>query len=100
MKKCEKVPKSVKYYEMILPFSCCPLVFPRKLLVHNRVVFQKGGLGRMLPWNESRNEDTFKRSPGTTTGTRVRSHVPLNENRNDGAFAKTTLLRNQSPLEE
>ena len=29
MKKCEKVPKSVKYYETILPFSCCPLVFPR-----------------------------------------------------------------------
>ena len=29
LKKCEKVPKSVKYYETILPFSCCPLVFPR-----------------------------------------------------------------------
>ena len=29
MKKCEKVPKSVKYYETILPFSCCPSVFPR-----------------------------------------------------------------------
>ena len=29
MKKCEKVRKNVKYYETILPFSCCPLVFPR-----------------------------------------------------------------------
>ena len=28
-KKCQKVPKSVKNYETILPFSCCPLVFPR-----------------------------------------------------------------------
>ena len=28
MKKCEKFWKSVKNYEMILPFSCCPLVFP------------------------------------------------------------------------
>ena len=27
VKKCEKVRKSVKYYETILPFSCCPLVF-------------------------------------------------------------------------
>ena len=24
----EKVPKSAKNYETILPFSCCPLVFP------------------------------------------------------------------------
>ena len=28
MKKCQKVPKNVKNYETILPFSCCPLVFP------------------------------------------------------------------------
>ena len=28
MKKCEKFWKSVKNYETILPFSCCPLVFP------------------------------------------------------------------------
>ena len=28
VKKCEKVWKSVKNYETILPFSCCPLVFP------------------------------------------------------------------------
>ena len=27
MKKCQKVRKSVKNYETILPFSCCPLVF-------------------------------------------------------------------------
>ena len=27
MKKCEKVRKSAKNYETILPFSCCPLVF-------------------------------------------------------------------------
>ena len=25
--KCEKVRKSAKNYETILPFSCCPLVF-------------------------------------------------------------------------
>ena len=30
MKKCEKVPKSVKNSETILPFSCCPLVFPEE----------------------------------------------------------------------
>ena len=28
LKKCQKVWKSVKNYETILPFSCCPLVFP------------------------------------------------------------------------
>ena len=28
MKKCEKVRKIMKNYETILPFSCCPLVFP------------------------------------------------------------------------
>ena len=28
MKKCQKVRKSAKNYETILPFSCCPLVFP------------------------------------------------------------------------
>ena len=28
VKKCLKVRKSVKNYETILPFSCCPLVFP------------------------------------------------------------------------
>ena len=27
MKKCQKVRKSAKNYETILPFSCCPLVF-------------------------------------------------------------------------
>ena len=27
LKKCQKVLKSVKNYETILPFSCCPLVF-------------------------------------------------------------------------
>ena len=63
--------------------------------VHKRVVFQKGGFGGC--------------SPGTKTGTRVHSDVPperkpergyvrlfpLNESRNEGAFAKTTLLRNR-----
>ena len=29
MKKCQKVRKSAKNYETILPFSCCPLVFQR-----------------------------------------------------------------------
>ena len=28
LKKRQKVPKSAKNYETILPFSCCPLVFP------------------------------------------------------------------------
>ena len=28
LKKCEKLRKSVKNYETILPFSCCPLVVP------------------------------------------------------------------------
>ena len=27
MKKCQKVRKSARNYETILPFSCCPLVF-------------------------------------------------------------------------
>ena len=30
----------------------------------------------MFPPNENRNEGTFGCSPGTNTGTRVRSHVP------------------------
>ena len=61
----------------------------------HRVVFQKGGVGGC--------------SPGTKTGTRVHSHVPPErkpergyvrmfpriENRNEGIFAKTTLLRNR-----
>ena len=63
--------------------------------VDKRVVFQKGGFGGC--------------SPGTKTGTRVYSDVlperkpqrgydrmfPWNENRNEGTFAKTTLLRNR-----
>ena len=62
--------------------------------VAKRVVFQKGGFGGC--------------SPGTKTGARVHSDVPpeqkpergyvrmfpRNENRNEGTFAKTTLLRN------
>ena len=38
--------------------------------------FQKGWFRRMFPRNENRNEGTFGCSPGTKTGTRVRSHVP------------------------
>ena len=45
---------------------------------------------RMFP----RNKGTFGCSPRTKTGTRVRSDVPRNENRNKGTLAKTTLLRN------
>ena len=30
LKKCQKVPKKCENYETILPFSCCPLVFPWK----------------------------------------------------------------------
>ena len=32
MKKCQKVRKSAKNYETILPFRCCPLVFPWTLV--------------------------------------------------------------------
>ena len=39
--------------------------------------FPKGWFWRMFPRNENRNEGTFGCSPGTKTGTRVRSHVPL-----------------------
>ena len=37
--------------------------------------FPKGWFIRMFPRNENRNEGTFACSPGTKTGTRVRSHV-------------------------
>ena len=39
--------------------------------------FPKGWFWRMFPRNENRNEGTFGCSPGTKTGTRARSHVPL-----------------------
>ena len=42
MKKCESMRKSVKNYETILPFSCCPLVFseePFGVVVDLRVPF-------------------------------------------------------------
>ena len=38
--------------------------------------FPKGWFWRMFPQNENRSEGTFGCSPGTKTGTRVRSHVP------------------------
>ena len=58
--------------------------------------FPKGWLWRMFPRNENLHSGTFGCSPGTKTGARVRSHVPRNdENRNEGTFAKTTLLRNR-----
>ena len=38
--------------------------------------FPKRWFWRMFPRNENRNEGTFGCSPGTKTGTRVRSHVP------------------------
>ena len=45
--------------------------------VDKRVVSQKGGFGGCPPPpKENRNEGTFGCSPGTKTGTRVRSHVP------------------------
>ena len=34
--KCQKVRKSVKNYETILPFSCCPLVLPLQRHVHTQ----------------------------------------------------------------
>ena len=37
--------------------------------------FPTGWFRRMFPWNENRNEGTFGCSPGTRTGTRVRSHA-------------------------
>ena len=48
----------------------------------------KGSFSTDLPWNENWNEGTFGCSPGTKTGTRVRSHVPPE---NEGTFAKTIL---------
>ena len=71
--------------------------------------FPKGWFWWMFPRNENRNEGTFACSPGTETGTRVRSDVPperkpergyvrmfpLNENRDEGTLAKTTLFRNR-----
>ena len=42
MKKCQKVRKSAKNYETILPFSCCPLVFPWLSL----------GRVRVCPWDD------------------------------------------------
>ena len=52
----------------------------------------------MFPLNENRNEGTFGCSPRTKTGTKVRSHVSP-ERKNEGTFAKTTLLRNR-PFEK
>ena len=46
--------------------------------------FPKGWFWQMFPRNEKRNEGTFGCSPGTKTGTRVRSHVPPERNRNEG----------------
>ena len=57
----------------------------------------------MFPRNENRNEGTFGCSPGTKTGTRVRSHVPPERKTGTRAhspkppFYETALL---SPLEK
>ena len=91
-------------------------------VVYKRVVFQKGGFGGCSPGTKTgkrvhldvrpernRNEGMFACSPRTNTGTRVHLDVPperkpergyvrmfpRNENRNEGTFAKTTLLRNR-----
>ena len=69
--------------------------FCKQLGVDKMVVFERGGFGGC--------------SPGKKTGTRVHSDVPperkperghvrmfpRNENRNEGTFAKTTLVRNR-----
>ena len=49
--------------------------------VHKKVVFQKGGFWRMFPGNEIKPERGYVR-------------MFRNENRNEGTFAKTSLLRN------
>ena len=46
--------------------------------------FPKGWLWRIFPRNETRNKVTFGCSPGTKTGTRVRSHAPPERKRERG----------------
>ena len=53
-----------------------PVSEPSSLRGLPKAWFPKGWFWRMFPWNENRNEERFGCSPGTTTGTRVRSHVP------------------------
>ena len=71
-------------------------VLSRKCYAHFPGV-DKRWFWRMFPRNENRNEGTFGCSPGTKTGTRVRSHVLLGRKPERGYIRqKTTLLRNRS----
>ena len=63
--------------------------------VDKRVVFRKGGFGGCSPGTKTGTRVHSDAPPGTITGTRVRCMFPRNENRNEGAFAKTTLLLNR-----
>ena len=97
-KQCEKVWKSA---EMILPFSCCPEfrgsvirkdasgILPTNLPfftlrnyfesnagVDKRVGFQKGGFGGCSPGTKTGTRVRSRVPPGTKTGTRVHSPKP------------------------
>ena len=56
MKKCQKVPKSAKNYETILPFSCCPLVFPWIYRGLSKGVGRKGFPWFVLICSENKSE--------------------------------------------
>ena len=49
----------------------------------------------MFPDTIDRNEGTFGCALVPKTGSRVHSHVPQYQNRNEGTFAKTTLPLNR-----
>ena len=56
----------------------------KKSGVDRRVVFEKGGFGGC--------------SPGTKTGTRIRSHVPRNENGNKTALMSTSAKKGKKEV--
>ena len=64
MKKCENVLKSVKNYETILPFSCCPLVF-LWYVCNTMKMYEKTFRSGFLPWafNESWKLSDFAHHP-------------------------------------
>ena len=57
-KNYEKVPKSAKNYETILPFSCCPLVFPWTTAV--RMAYRATTVSLALP-NISTSNQVYSR---------------------------------------
>ena len=64
-------------FETVLPETVVGLFSKRVVLADVPPERQpERGYIRIFPWNENRNQGTFACSPGTKTGTRVRSHVP------------------------